>query len=331
MRDLIFVSHATPEDNNFSLWITLQLAKRGYRVWCDLTNLLGGEDFYDDIDVAISEEAIKFLFVLSHASHNPKRIGPKEELIRAKNTQANERLKDFIIPLSIADVAHKSKHITLAAKNSIPFELSWAAGLNQLLEKLEKDKVPKNERFNPDAVSDWWRKHASVEKGLKDETELLYSNWYLVEEFPRIHVYELEIRRTGQRTSPTFPFPVFKVEDKKYVSFAMPHDFSSNVSGVWGVKNHASFYTIDFVDGISGSMNVIRDRKLRRDAVYYLLNESWIEMMAGKSLCLHDMSNKQRIGYFPSELCVKDKIHFVNLKSKNTYRTVAGAYRNEGF
>ena len=46
MRDILFVSHANPEDNEFSQWLSLQLAREGYPVWCDLTKLLGGEDFW---------------------------------------------------------------------------------------------------------------------------------------------------------------------------------------------------------------------------------------------------------------------------------------------
>jgi hypothetical protein len=41
-------SHAI-EDNTFTRWLSLQLARNGYRVWCDLTKLLGGEIFWRDI------------------------------------------------------------------------------------------------------------------------------------------------------------------------------------------------------------------------------------------------------------------------------------------
>jgi hypothetical protein len=37
-KDTILISHAI-EDNEFTLWLALQLAKEGYRVWCDLTKL----------------------------------------------------------------------------------------------------------------------------------------------------------------------------------------------------------------------------------------------------------------------------------------------------
>ncbi|MGH9689647.1 MAG: toll/interleukin-1 receptor domain-containing protein, partial [Candidatus Acidiferrales bacterium] len=61
-RDMIFVSHANPEDNEFARWLSLRLANEGYPVWCDLTKLLGGETFWDDIQKAIKERTIKFLF-----------------------------------------------------------------------------------------------------------------------------------------------------------------------------------------------------------------------------------------------------------------------------
>ena len=36
-RDTLLLSHANPEDNEFTLWLAFQLANEGYRVLCDLT------------------------------------------------------------------------------------------------------------------------------------------------------------------------------------------------------------------------------------------------------------------------------------------------------
>jgi hypothetical protein len=33
VRDTLLLSHANPEDNEFTLWLALQLANEGYRVW----------------------------------------------------------------------------------------------------------------------------------------------------------------------------------------------------------------------------------------------------------------------------------------------------------
>src|SRR5690606_30838433 len=56
-RSVIFISHATPEDNAFATWLATQLAVAGYAVWCDTTKLLGGEPFWKDITEAIERHA----------------------------------------------------------------------------------------------------------------------------------------------------------------------------------------------------------------------------------------------------------------------------------
>ena len=52
-RDTVFVSHANPEDNTFALWLALRLGELGFKVWCDLTNLIGGEAFWDNAEDAV--------------------------------------------------------------------------------------------------------------------------------------------------------------------------------------------------------------------------------------------------------------------------------------
>ncbi|MCW5964270.1 MAG: hypothetical protein KIT83_09535 [Bryobacterales bacterium] len=42
VRDTILVGQVNPENNEFTLWLGLQLANHGYKVWSDVTKLLGG-------------------------------------------------------------------------------------------------------------------------------------------------------------------------------------------------------------------------------------------------------------------------------------------------
>ena len=60
-RDMLFRSHANPEDDLVTGWLALQLAREGYAVRSDLTKLLGGEAFWDDIQAAIEYRTVKFL------------------------------------------------------------------------------------------------------------------------------------------------------------------------------------------------------------------------------------------------------------------------------
>src|SRR5688572_13373431 len=59
VRRLVFISHANPEDNSFTRWLATQLSSNGYLVWSDITNLLGGEEFWDGIEDAIRIHARK--------------------------------------------------------------------------------------------------------------------------------------------------------------------------------------------------------------------------------------------------------------------------------
>lgn len=53
MRDTLFISHATPDDNDFSIWIASRLEMLGYKVWIDKEGLLGGERFWATIQKAL--------------------------------------------------------------------------------------------------------------------------------------------------------------------------------------------------------------------------------------------------------------------------------------
>lgn len=102
MRDMVFISHANPEDNEFTQWLALRLGTEGFPVWCDLTQLLGGETFWTDVEEAIRHRTIKFLFVLSRLSnHKP---GAIQELNLALNVQRADALRDFVIPLGVDDL-----------------------------------------------------------------------------------------------------------------------------------------------------------------------------------------------------------------------------------
>lgn len=41
-RIALFISHANPEDNPFTLWLGAKLSALGYEVWADVLRLCGG-------------------------------------------------------------------------------------------------------------------------------------------------------------------------------------------------------------------------------------------------------------------------------------------------
>ena len=64
-RTTIFISHASPGDNPFATWLAARLSMAGYDVWCDQQKLLGGEDFWADIETVLRTRTVKFVLVIS--------------------------------------------------------------------------------------------------------------------------------------------------------------------------------------------------------------------------------------------------------------------------
>src|ERR1700676_2670729 len=120
--DMVFISHANPEDNDFALWLALQLANEGYPVWCDLTKLLGGEKFWEDIQNAISNRTIKFLFALS--CHSNQKSGTLDELNCALAVGKKLELKDFVITLKLDDFRYDDVYINAQRRNHIDLSSS---------------------------------------------------------------------------------------------------------------------------------------------------------------------------------------------------------------
>ena len=179
-RNMLFLSHANPEDNLFTRWLALRLAREGYPVWSDLTKLLGGEDFWRDIEVAIRERTAKFLFVLSKTSNQKQ--GTLMELAVARKVGRN--IRDFVIPLRIDDIRHDDINIELQRLNCIDISKGWTTGYGSLLKKLQEDGIARDPRFTPDAVTKWWRDNYSVAEGVAPTPERCASNWFEFSQLP---------------------------------------------------------------------------------------------------------------------------------------------------
>jgi hypothetical protein len=54
-RDVVFISHATPDDNEFVRWLGTRLTGYGYKVWADIFDLAGGTPFWGSIEPWYSE------------------------------------------------------------------------------------------------------------------------------------------------------------------------------------------------------------------------------------------------------------------------------------
>ncbi len=190
MKDTIFISHATPEDNEFTIWLASRLELLGYKVWIDKKELLGGEVFWDDIEDAIKNKATKVLMVYSENisdKNNAGQIKPgiqKEVDLSAEVVKNNPELKDFLILLHI-DKAPYNLFPGSQDLNQIPFSNNWAEGLELLLKKLKKDGVPTFNDGGRNSFSEWYLDHYLIKNPIIERKELYYTNWWSVESLPQ--------------------------------------------------------------------------------------------------------------------------------------------------
>src|ERR1035437_13161 len=314
-RNMVFVSHANPEDNELAFWLSLQLANAGYAAWCDLTKLLGGEKFWEDIQEAIQNRTVKFVFILSRSS-NQKR-GTLDELDCAIGTEKRLHFRDFIITAKTDDLPFDEVYISIRRLNHIDFK-AWPRGLATLLEKLEKDEVTRTPNFNPDAVCSWWRDQYSPDAGIIDRSEEVLSNWFKVEDLPTM-LYEHKI--TALAPGPfdsdevAFPFPAVWVSELSFLTFAKAGDFSATFGAhltIGESKEHS------YEDVIAGRAVADGVKHLSQ-----LLRTAW-ENALNTRLSAYEMANKQRCFYFPGDLAKDDFVEFFTLDGQKTWRGVVG-------
>ena len=192
MRDHLFVSYAT-EDWLFVEWLTLRLTSEGYKVWCDRIELLGGESYPKDIDEAIKNRTFRFITVLS--THSINKANPVRERTLALNL-ATRRTENFVVPINLDGLSTTDLGWMVSNLTFVPFHLSWADGLAQLLKLLEKASAPRELVSGRSSAANWFEPKGLV----TSKPERLWSNVAEITELPRnIYRYEADANITKEQ------------------------------------------------------------------------------------------------------------------------------------
>jgi hypothetical protein len=134
----LFVSYAS-QDAILATWLARKLAALGYAVWFDQAKMLGGEPWPQTIDDAIKNRTFRMLALISADSlRKPK---PTGERVLAQKIADQRSIPDFLIPLKVDGT--ELDWLTTAI-SYVPFHAGWAAGLRQLLAKLQEISAPRN-------------------------------------------------------------------------------------------------------------------------------------------------------------------------------------------
>jgi len=199
-RDTLFISHAPPADNEFSIWLASRLEMLGYKIWLDKKQLLGGERFWNTIQKGINQ-AIKVLLVYSKNIVDKEgnlRQGIEDELSYAKDQAWQDKLKDFIIPLHI-DNSGYGLAIGMPNINHVPFNEDWAEGLRILLKKLKEDGVMPSSQPSS-SFSDWYKNSYVSNVQVRKHSQTYVSSWIGFKKLPEsFYIYRYPTEEEAQQ------------------------------------------------------------------------------------------------------------------------------------
>jgi hypothetical protein len=325
-RDTIFISHASPHDNDFTRWLALKLIGLGYNVWCDILQLSKGSDFWKNIEHELRQNTCKFLIVLTGTSNQSQ--GVLNEIATALKVKKQLNEETFIIPLIIDEnFSFDDINIELVRLNAIDFKNSWAKGMQELLIAFEKQNIPKN---NPDPEKSnlLYQQIFLQDKATIKKEEIYSSNWFPIVEFPkelRFHFFERSIPKDFDVRALTFP----ALMHKNYLcTFAYEYDFIHQLPKTETYSNAKTIripvenifngtYTTEFINSGEAQRLIIQ-----------LTNKAFELRMKDKEINEHQMSNKTAY-WFKKDQLEKDKFNKVQLvgkqKDKNWHFGISAA------
>jgi hypothetical protein len=317
MRNLVFVSHANPEDNQFCRWLSLRLAREGYPVWLDLKHLVGGEDFWNEIEATIRHRAVKVLYVLSGTSNT--KPGVLKELAVAQTVAKVHDFRDFVIPLKIDNIPFADINIDIHRLNAISFEASWAQGFHQLLLKLEQDGVQKDAHFTPDAVTTWWREQFSADAGVVATPEECLSNWFAITRMPdKLFCHEGKVMRTDNADngrSTAYPM----VEQRgRWLSFAN----AAHLAPALNIRWTREFATKDVLNGVLDERYIPKSEA--KKIISFLLVDNWVRMMRLREMAVYQLSSHRFCGALRQNQVKDNKITYTGIDGKSAWRGIVG-------
>ncbi len=328
-RNAIFISHATPGDNAFAIWLATHLAMAGYEVWCDQEKLIAGEDFWKDIESALRSNAIKFILVVSSNAFNED--GSLKDGISKEIAVANilkKKLKDeyFVMPMRIDSTSYDDFGIDFIRLNGIDCKANWAAGYSILLKALERDKVPCSDQLVEPSLSSWRKVHQIHGQAITDEIELLQSNWISIEDLPsNLNFYNIlkSIKISEPRgIASSCELPCFD-HGRLLVSFADTLEFQAALGDKIPIEYRGTLKTMDFLQGRTNDILGIS----RRDAQYKLtslVRQAWNRTLVKRGLVSYEMANQRLAWWFPKGIPEDGKLRYKDFNGKPRYRAVSG-------
>lgn len=325
-RTALFISHATPEDNAFTLWLGAKLTALGYEVFADILRLKGGNDWERILEDAIRHKAAKFLLAATPLAMEKQ--GVRNETRIASDTGRAIGDPDFIIPLRV-----EPYQATLGTAHAqwIDFAASWQKGLTELLALLQQNDAIVNAA---DAGNDEiWR---SIQ--LKDArtvgrgSETLISNWLPIEALPKnIRYYDF---RSGisigaaEAAKKTARIPLV-THNRGFLSFAPLHELQDYFGAELPLQLIDELPTQDFLERGWQDMS-LREGDARRKFAD-LARRALDRFFESKNLLPFEMANGNLAWWPPLSESLKSMVSFNWPSGSNGRRLIVGRSEKRDF
>jgi len=295
-RKLVFISHANPEDNDFTLWLAGRLASLGYLVWSDITKLIGAEIFWDKIEEAIREHAAKTVVVLSRIAQ--EKDGVLDEVQVAVTVERSQKLNAFVVPVRIDDLPFSEIKPNLARKNIIDFKGGWADGLKSLLEVFERDGVPRVCQDKAIETSTWFARVVDGAQRIESGPQTLMSNWAEVASMPKtLHFFRVPVAQDKVLSRfEEFPYPVFP-----YANMVATSANEEQVNtGLSRFERATKAHDVPLNALFNDELHPLSQRLQWSEAVdmlSYMLRTAWDKAMKERGLRPYELSSGRKAWY----------------------------------
>lgn len=287
MRNIVFISKGTPEDDEFVLWLAPRLEAAGYTVFADILTLEPGDRWRREITGTLQSKAAKMLLCCRDVTLD--KPGVQEEIGIAADVAKELKDPRFIIPLRLEVF---KKLFGIGELQWVDFLGSWAGGLHDLLDALEKQNVPRaadGAVINPNWEN--YRKRLAIK--VEKKPEVLTSNWLRIASTPdTIRYYfppgpiNLDLMEQTCREC-TIPAEVFH---RGFFSFAAPDEIARHFADVAPFEIQSEHKLLDFIDG-GGRFPDIEQREAR-NLVFSMFRRAWENFCRSKGLYQHHFATQ---------------------------------------
>lgn len=268
-RNILFITKATPEDDDFTLWLAPRLEEAGYEVFADILKLQGGERWRQTLTNTLHDRTIKQLLICT--TEGLKKEGVQEEISIGQQVARQLGDNKFLIPLRLQPFR---SIFGISDLQYVDFHNNYVDGLSKLIETLQKEQIPKYK--HPTVQPDWEQIRRQNEVKVLNSEETLSSNWLSIKEAPDeiffltpVHACDMTLLR---REAKNCKFPVF-VHLHGLVTFASCSEVELQFRSI---KKWRTESTTKLARFISEGWSTFRiDSKKSKEIITSLIRQAW--------------------------------------------------------